>query len=460
MKTHARLAALAAALALVPATAAAQTVPFTLSVRAADQQPAQMPGLQSFALGTWNGRWLLVGGRRNGFHRTSDAESTFPSRWANDSLYVVDASAGTTWRAPLPAQYRMTLRTNNAQHHQDGRTLFIVGGYGSNCDTDDRTCYQTYPTLTALDVPGVMDAIMDGTPDEIPQHIVSIDDERMRVTGGALKELGGQYYLVFGQNYDSIYKGGYTGKYTESIRRFSIDYDGTNLGISGYEEFTDPAGGGPASQYHRRDLNVVETWQGGVQGLTVYGGVFTPQGGAWLNPVYINPGISGPPSISVDQGFAMRMSPYETSQVLMYDGGAGTMYTSLLGGISFYYYDQGGNLVPSNVNNWMPFVNTITTLSRTLGVTTEVVQPANAGMPRLLGANSVFVPNPSLTMYGASDEVLAYTELPAGDVLLGHMVGGIWAVAPQSGELNPTYANNVVYEVWMHRPSAASSAAP
>ena len=36
---------------------------------------------QSFAIGQADGLWLLVGGRRNGFHRTSDRESTFPSAW-------------------------------------------------------------------------------------------------------------------------------------------------------------------------------------------------------------------------------------------------------------------------------------------------------------------------------------------------------------------------------------------
>lgn len=205
---------------------------------------------------------------------------------------------------------------------------------------------------------------------------------------------------------------------------------------------------------------MVETvWQGGVRGLAVYGGVFTPQGGAWLNPIYVTPASAGAPSINVDGGFSMRMSPYETAQVVMYDGTAGSMYTSLLGGISFYYYDQNGTLVPSNVNNRLPFVNTITTLARTGPATVEVVQPMNAGMPKLLGANSVFVPNPSLATFAGSDEVLDYARLPAGDVLLGHMVGGIWAVAPQSSEFNPTYASNVVYEVWMHRPSAATPAA-
>jgi hypothetical protein len=453
MKTRTPLLLLCAALAALHAPAGAQ-LPFTLSVREAALQPA--PALQSFAIGTWKGQWLLVGGRRTGFHGTSGPQSTFPSAFANDSLYVVDPAGGRAWRAPLPPEYGMRLRVNNMQFAQDGETLFVVGGYGSDCDTDDRRCYQTYPTLTAINVPGVMAEVMSASPDpaRIGMNILGITDERMRVTGGGLKRVGDDYYLVFGQNYDSIYKGGYTGKYTQAVRRFRIDFNGSRLAVADFVEYTDPAGSGPASQYHRRDLNVVETvWPGGVNGLAVYGGVFTPEGGAWMNPLYVTPQGTGAPRIQVDTGFTMRTSPYECAQVLMYDPASGTMYTSLLGGISLYYYDAAGRLVPSTpADNWLPWVNTITTLARRSdGTTEEVVQPPAQGLPGLLGANSVFLPAPGLARVAGSEEVIDYAQLPAGRVLLGHMYGGIRATASQSSEMNPTFASSTIYEVWLER---------
>jgi hypothetical protein len=462
MSTRSLRRALAAAvLALAAGAPAAAQLPFHFTVREAATQPGA-PALQSFAIGRTDGLWLLVGGRRNGFHRTSDRESTFPSAWANDSLYVVDVAAGRTWSAPLPPQYRMLLRVNNMEHVQDGNTLYVVGGYGSNCDTDDRTCYQTYPNLTAIDVPAVVRGVQARDAGAIAAGIVTIQDERMRVTGGGLRKIGDMFFLVMGQNYDSIYKGGYTGKYTEQVRSFHIANHQGVVQIQNYQAYSDPNGGGPASPWHRRDLNVVETVSGGGNvGIAVYGGVFTPAGGAWLNPMYVSqPAGGGPASISLDAQFAMRMSPYECAQVLMYDPGSQTMYTTLLGGITYWYYDQAGQLVQSNIDNWLPWTAAITTLARAAnGTTTENVQPASMQMPERLGGNGVFIPVKSLATYAGTHEVLDYSRLPAGDsVLVGWMYGGIYATADQASEFNPTFANQKVFEVWMNRTPAAVSA--
>lgn len=455
----------AAALALAagaPAAAQAPVVPFTFSVREAATQPGA-PALQSFAIGRADGLWLLVGGRRNGFHRTSDRESTFPSAWANDSLYVVDVAGGRTWSAPLPSQYRMLLRVNNMEHVQEGSWLYVVGGYGSNCDTDDRTCYQTYPNLTAINVPAVIRGVQGRDAGAIASGIVTVRDERMRVTGGGLRRIGDTFYLVMGQNYDSIYKGGYTGKYTEQVRSFQVANVGGVVQIQNYRAYSDPNGGGPASQWHRRDLNVVETvWGDGTPGIAVYGGVFTPGGGAWLNPMYVSqPSGGGGAAVSVDTRFAMRMSPYECAQVLMYDPGSRTMYTTLMGGLTDWYYNAAGQLVQSNIDNWLPWTAAITTLARGAnGATTEAVQPANMQLPLRMGGNGVFVPAGNLATYGGTHEVLDYSKLPAGDsVLVGWMYGGIRATADQASEFNPTFANSKVYEVWMNRTPAAVSAA-
>jgi hypothetical protein len=457
-----RRALAAAALALAAGAPAAAQLPFTFSVREAAAQPGA-PALQSFAIGRVDGLWLLVGGRRNGFHRTSDRESTFPSAWANDSLYVVDVAGGRTWSAPLPQRYRMLLRVNNMQHVQDGNVLYVVGGYGSNCDTDDRTCYQTYPNLTAIDVPAVVRGVQARDAGAITAGIVTVQDERMRVTGGGLRKIGDTFYLVMGQNYDSIYKGGYNGKYTEQVRSFQIANVRGVVQIQNYRAYGDPGGGGPASQWHRRDLNVVETvYADGNPGIAVFGGVFTPGGGAWLNPMYVSqPPGGGEAVISLDGQFAMRMSPYECAQVLMYDPGTRTMYTTLMGGITDWYYNASGQLVRSSIDNWLPWTAAITTLSRAPnGAMTETVQPANMQLPQRMGGNGVFVPARGLATYGGTHEVLDYSRLPAGDsVLVGWMYGGIWATADQASEFNPTFANQKVYEVWMNRAPAAVPAA-
>ena len=284
--------------------------------------------------------------------------------------------------------------------------------------------------------------------------IVSLEDERFRVTGGGLSKLGADFYLVFGQNYDNIYKGGYTGKYTESVLRFRVQLDGARLTVTDSELFKDPSGvSGPASQYHRRDLNVVQSVQpGGMLGITAYGGVFTQEGGGWGNPIHITRDSNGRTQLRQDTAFSQKMSQYECAQLSMYDPRSDTFYTTFFGGISFYSYNARGELVPSTVDNWLPFIDSITTLVRPKsGALQENTRPSDT-LPRLMGTNALFVPAPGLARYGGTREVLDYSQLPTGrEVKVGHIYGGIWSTAPQSGELNPTFANDTLYEVYLTR---------
>ncbi len=447
-------AVLAAAAALPAAAQTDPALPFTFTVREITAPPGT-PKLQSFALGRSGNDWVLIGGRRNGFHRTSTRESTFPTSTANDSIYVVDMAAGRTYSAPLPAQFRSILRVSNTQYVQDGSFLYVVGGYGSTCDNDEPSCYQTYPNLTIITLPSLVYFVKRQEFGGIGGVISTRADERMRVTGGALEKIGDTFYLVMGHNYNSIYKGGVTGIYTEQVRTFTLPAPYTPE-IRDYQAYGDPSGSGPNSQWHRRDLNVVTTVQpGGVHGLAIYGGVFTPTSGAWVNPMYMTvPPGGGTPVFALDTAFSMRMSQYECAHVVMYDPGTETMYTTLLGGISGWYYDANGTLVPGGINNSLPWTGTITTLARAAdGSTREVVQPAGQGLPGRRGANAAFVPDEARTMVAGTHEVIDYSQLPPGDsVRVGWMYGGIFATADQSSEFDPTFASDKIYEVWLHRP--------
>jgi hypothetical protein len=452
-----RILAAAALLTLTGMTAygqqpAAPELPWKIAVVKAKDQPA--PALQAFAFAEHQGKWLLVGGRTNGFHRTSDQESRFPSKYSNEHIYVVDPAHDASWMVGLPKPLRNQLRVTNMEFYQDGNVLYLVGGYGSTCDDDQPTCYQTYPQLTAIRVPEMIQAITAGQAGDLSRFIVSISDERMRVTGGGLAKLGDFFYLVFGQNYHSIYKGAVTGKYTDAVRRFKIKFDGHQLAIQDYQEIGDPQGADLESEFHRRDLNVLSAVRAdGTPGITVYGGVFTKTGGPWRHPIYIDSAGTGDPRITVEASLEQRMSLYECAHLLMFDPTAKTMYTTLFGGISFYYYNQQGQLEESNLDNWMPFISSITTLARQAGgATVEVPQAPADSLPGLLGAEGVFVAAAALPRLPGSPEVLDYSRLPqGGKVLLGHLYGGILATAHQSGEFNPTYASSTIYEVYLER---------
>jgi hypothetical protein len=440
-------------LALIPilcfAGAPEKNVPFSISLELYDSQLA--PALQSFAFAEHDGYWLMIGGRTNGFHGTSAEESTFPTAFSNRYIQVVNLANKTLSKMAVSGDDRFFLQSTNMLFYQDGDQLILVGGYGSNCEPDQPDCYQTFPRLSVIDVPAMIAAVKAGDAAAAKEAIVTLEDDRFRVTGGGLNKIGQDYFMVFGQNYDNVYKGAYTGKYTEQVRRFRFSLSGGKLSVTDYHAYNDPNGGGENSQYHRRDLNVVEAVRAdGSKGIAVYGGVFTPKGGGWVNPVYIN-GSGSNTEITVDTGFEQKTSQYEAGQVLTYDPTAKTMYTTLLGGIGFYYYNDQGELVESSLQNWLPFVSNITTLARfSDGSSLEQVQPPDQSLPGLRGANAIFAPHHSLAKIAGTSEVIDLSKIAqSGRVSLGYMIGGIFATAPQSSEFNPTYASPNIYEVFL-----------
>ncbi len=57
-------------------------------------------GLQSFAAGQYDGKWVLIGGRTDGLHRRQPFASFAPSG-NNTNLFVIDHQAGQSWSAPI-----------------------------------------------------------------------------------------------------------------------------------------------------------------------------------------------------------------------------------------------------------------------------------------------------------------------------------------------------------------------
>jgi hypothetical protein len=430
--------------------------PYTITVQPISGQSPSTPALQSFCYASYKGLLLIVGGRTNGFHRTSTQESTFPTKFDNNNFVVLDPTTGNSYSAPVPAEWLPFLHLTNMQSYQDGTTLYLIGGYGSTCSTDSAGCYQTFPNLTCIDVAGLVTAVINGT-GNLGQYMVGSTDERLRVTGGSLHKLGDWFYLVFGQNYNSIYKGGVTGIYTEEIRKFQIGFNGSNIPfVQNYQAITTPAVYAGVSQFHRRDLNVVPAINpaDGSLSLTAYGGVFTPTAGPFPNPIMITQDGQGNTRVKIDNAFQQRFALYECATVQIWDPAVGGTYTSFLGGITNYYYDKTGRITPSGINNYMPFFNHVSTIVRSpQGVSAEYPQYLPA-LPGYIGANAVFIANPGVQMQGNPD-IIDYSTIAAGaPVLIGWMYGGIKATAEQASEFNPTFSNGTIYSVYLQKNNA------
>ena len=142
-------------------TAAAQNNAFKIMLK-----PVSIPGLiwvQAFAYGQHEGKWLIVGGRLDGLHRRQPFAS-FAATGNNLQLIVIDPVNLQKWYAPttaLSVALQEQLSATNMQYHQEGRYLYITGGYGYSGTLDDHT---TYANLTAIDVPNTINAIINAAP--------------------------------------------------------------------------------------------------------------------------------------------------------------------------------------------------------------------------------------------------------------------------------------------------------
>lgn len=431
-----------------PADSTPPSIPYVVELRESDLQ-IDRPFVHSAALAVRGDKWLIIGGRVDGFHGRTEAQHAFPTTRANDSLWVVDAAGGASWGVPLPSAYAATFSATNAQYLQDGNALYVVGGFAAASPSDPQF-NTTLDTFTAIEVDAMIEAVMSGS-DPSGSVLYSLSDTLFKVTGGGLVQLGDSFYLVMGQSYDTVYSPGVNGRYTLQIRQFSTD--GSSVTLEGvYTDERYPADS--VSRFRRRDLNVVPAIRAGREAVTIYGGAFTvPDDDGWTQPVYIDLDGSGATQVRVDTTFDQTTNQYDAAQVLVYDASAGVTYTSLLGGIGAYQYDASSNAMVYGDNGAkLPFVDVITTIADAGGRSTaEFIQSPLTGapvMPGLLGTNAYFIPDYSL-LYGPG--ILDYDSLADSATYVGKFFGGIRATAPTSSSMNPTSVNRTIYDVYLRK---------
>ncbi|MCC6460031.1 MAG: T9SS type A sorting domain-containing protein [Saprospiraceae bacterium] len=392
-----------------------QNAPFNVHLE--PMEIAGLPGLQAYAVGQHDGKWLLIGGRIDGLHRRQPFASFDPAG-RNTRLYVVDPVAGQQWSAStstLPLALQEQLASTNMQFYQDGPRLYLVGGYGFSAVSNDHV---TFEQLTAVDVPGAIDAIVHQAP--FTSFFRQISDLQFEVTGGRLAKIYDTYYLVGGQKFEGPYNPmgpthgpGFVQQYTDQIRRFRIQDDGTTLVVSHLPAITD------GDQLHRRDYNVVpQIMPDGQEGLTAFSGVFQKTVDLpYLNAVHIDSSGYAPAP-----GFNQYYNHYHCPTLPLFSTANQAMHTVFFGGIA-QYYDSLGILVQDNN---VPFVRTIARVTRLAdGSMSEYKMPVE--MPALLGASAEFIPAEGLPAW--PNGVVQLDELPADSLLAGYIFGGIASTA-------------------------------
>lgn len=405
-------------------------VPYSIELRPISIPNA--PALQGASFAQLHGKWLFIGGRTNGLHGFDSNTQNFPPEYQNRDVIVIEPRTGRVWTRSLDdpgiSQVATDALTSTSQQFlQQGKRLYIIGGYGVDSATGKST---TFDTLTQIDVQGLIKAVVNGGP--IAPRIRQVHDPRFQVTGGGLGAIGKRDYLVMGQKYLGDYTTNNAGAiqiYTNAIRSFQINSRSLMLGIRNYQSIIDPV------NFHRRDFSMSPTiLTNGQPGLTVYGGVFTPEGLAYREPVTIQ-GHGRPPIIS---SFKQSFNLYHAPTIPIYDARSRTMNTTFLGGISLDTYDPATGKITPDPN--LPFVNTISTLRRdSHGNYQEFIMPNQ--LPGLLGANAQFLPSLKAPRY--SNGVIRFNAIHRPTVV-GTMYGGILAQQPNGG---PTTATSQMFRV-------------
>ncbi|MBK8545870.1 MAG: T9SS C-terminal target domain-containing protein [Saprospiraceae bacterium] len=393
-------------------------------------------GLQAFAFGQYEGKWLVFGGRLDGLHRRQPFAS-FDINGHNNQFTVVDPLLNKSWTASmnfLPVSIKEQLSATNMEFFQEGKYLYVVGGYGYSATTGDHT---TYPYITAIDVEGAIEAIIQNLP--FQSYFRQIRDEKMAVTGGYLHKINDIFHLVGGQKFIGRYNPmgpthgpGFFQEYTNAIRKFTLEDDGNVLNINHYPEIFDSV------HLHRRDYNVVpQIMPDGKEGLTAFSGVFQQTVDLpYLTCVNINN-----TGYEVQPNFFQYYNHYHCAHIPLYSTTKNEMHTVFFGGIA-QYYDNNGILVKDDN---VPFVNTIARVTRKSdGTMAEYKLPVS--MPALLGAGSEFIPLDNFPSF--DNGVIKLDELSSDTTMVGYIYGGISSSAPNIFFVNTGNESNASRQIF------------
>lgn len=421
----------AAAALLFPLILSGQQVPFQVEIEVVNA--SAVPPVHSFAFAQLGSKWLIVGGRTNGLHGFSTNDN-FDVLFANEYIVVVDTNMwnySTASILGLPMNIKDPLRSTNMQYSVIGDYLYIAGGFGWD-STLNR--YDTYPTLTAIRIDSMINAVQNSLP--IAPHIRQITNTELQVTGGEMITIGDTSYLIFGHYFRGRYQETpgpvFIQVYSEEVKKFVIDDDGTNLTVTYYGSITD------TNNFHRRDLNVGPTMDlQGNESWAAYSGVFRKD----VDLPYLSPiQYSTNGTYSVDTTFDQELNNYTCPLLPIFDSVHGTMYTVLFGGCSLYDYSPStGNMTYDSL---VPFVHDISVMVHDANGNWAQI-PLQLQLPSWLGSNMKFVPLDTVPMY--NNDVVRLRDVPSR-ILVGYLYGGIQATAPND---QPSLANDTIFRVYL-----------
>lgn len=420
----------------------AQSSPFEIYI-----EPFTIPnlgGLQSYAHGQADNKWLVIGGRLDGLHRRQPF-AAFDIAGNNNQIMVIDPINENVWTASissLPLEIQEQLSSTNMEYYQEGNILYLLGGYGYDNATNSK---MTFPYMTAVNVSELIDAVVSNG--DISSYFRQISDEKFAVTGGHLEKVNNTFYLVGGNRFDGNYNPmgnpTYTQVYTDAIRRFDITDDGLSISISHYPEIVD------TEYLHRRDYNAVpQILPNGEQGITAFSGVFQPDIDVpFLHSINIDEN-----GYLINENFTQYYNHYHCPVLPIYSELSNEMHNVFFGGIAQYYEENGNVIQDDNI----PFVKTIARVSRDAsGQMTEYKLPIE--MPDFLGAGSDFILLNDVPHF--QNNVIQFDQLTQDSTLVGFIYGGIASTDKNIFFTNTgtqSEASNIIFRVYVIKENTSS----
>lgn len=402
------------------------------------------PGIHSFSWGrTTDQKWVIIGGRIDGLHQRQPF-AAFVEQDNNKNVFVIDPLTEQVWSkdlSSLPTALFEQIQSTNQQFTQRGNTLYITGGYGrSNLSND----HITFPNLLAISVDELANAVINNT--SIDAYFRQMTDDRFKVTGGQMELLDSTFYLVGGQLFDGRYNPmgpnngpGFIQVYSNEIRTFKLEDNGTTIAVTDYQVVHDSV------NLHRRDYNMSpQIFPNGEVGFTAFSGVFDYLDMPYLNSV----DIFGPTNYITNNSFNQYLSQYHSAKLPIYDTTANVMHNLFFGGLSQFTLDASGNLV-EDID--VPFVKTISRVTRNANGTMEEVDLGYIEMPTLVGAGAEFI---DIDEFYYENKILNLNAVPSTKTLVGYIYGGIQSAAPNIFFINDgsqSFASNVIFKVFINK---------
>jgi len=444
-----------------------RSLPYRVKLKIAD---FELPvGVQSYIHAIYKDKWLIITGREGGLHGfVSNSTNNFPVNEQNTNVFVIDPIKKKTYvRSLLDPSSGLTqeqvdlLSVTAAQGYQSGKTLYITGGYGVDTSTGE---LDTKNALSAIDVPGLIHWVINPYEGETAaEHIRQIFDDLFKVTGGYMHKTGNNpTLLIMGHEFDGFYADPMQSppvfqQYTEQVRRFHIHDDGVNLSFTAEDSLPIV----PYPDYRRRDLNVVPVvkWENHKlqNSFAVLSGVFTLSVGVWTVPVEVTAdGFPYEADPNLTSTFKQGMNNYDCATFGMFSEKTGDMYTLLLGGMTFGYYQESSNGLEFVTDPEIPFTSQTTTVKiDKKGRYTQHFMK-DGGFPFI--PNGV-ISNPGPLYFGSECEVFLLNKVPkyCNDIIkldsikkptrIGYVVGGIQSTLLNTNTQADSAPSRYIFEV-------------